>query len=399
VDIGKFASSRTKFMRASEIRELLKWITGDVISLGGGMPDPSVFPVPEIKDIVNDVLSEMAHKALQYGSTEGVYELRSEIAKFVGADGIKATPENVIVTTGSQEALELIARVFLDSGDVVITENPTYLAALQAFRVYNPRIVGVPMDEHGMKTEVLDELIKKLIDGGNRVKLIYTVPTCQNPTGITMSLERRKHLVEIAERYDILIVEDNPYSYFMFEEIPYRHLKALDRDGRVIYVSTASKILAPGLRIGWAVAEEEIVRMLALAKQAIDLHSPTFSQYILLEALRRNVVVKHLPRIRDLYRRKRDVMLKALETYMPQGTSWSKPIGGMFVWLIAPEKIDMGALLLEAIRKYKVAYVPGRSFHVDDSGSNTARLNFTYPTFEQIDLAIARLAALIRENL
>ena len=395
--VGDLLSSRTKFMTASEIRELLRWATADVISFGGGMPDPSTFPVEDIAKIVSYVLEAYPHRALQYGSTEGVAELRQEIAKFSESyAGIKARLENIIVTVGSQEALELLGRVFIDPGDVVITENPTYMAALQAWRVYQPKLVGVPMDEHGMVVEALEEAVRKLRAEGARIKFVYTIPTAQNPSGLTMTQDRRKYLLEVAERYDLLVVEDDPYSYFLFEPIQVSPIKALDKSDRVIYLSTASKIFAPGFRLGWVIAGEEVVRWFSLAKQALNLNTSNFVQYIFLEGLRRNVVLKNLPHVRELYKRKRDAMLAALETYMPPGVSWTRPSGGMFIWATVPPHIDTRELLKVAVSQYKVAFIPGRGFFVDQSVRNAMRLNFTYPTFEQISEGIRRLAMAIK---
>lgn len=395
--IEDLLSSRTKFMTASEIRELLRWATADVISFGGGMPDPSTFPVEDIAKIVSYVLEAYPHRALQYGSTEGVAELRQEIAKFSESyAGIKARPENIIVTVGSQEALELLGRVFIDPGDVVITENPTYMAALQAWRVYQPKLVGVPMDEHGMVVETLEEAVRKLRAEGARIKFVYTIPTAQNPSGLTMTQDRRKYLLEVAERYDLLVVEDDPYSYFLFEPIQVSPIKALDKSDRVIYLSTASKIFAPGFRLGWVIAGEEVVRWFSLAKQALNLNTSNFVQYIFLEGLRRNVVLKNLPHVRELYKRKRDAMLAALGTYMPPGVSWTRPSGGMFIWATVPPHIDTRELLKVAASQYKVAFIPGHGFFVDQSVRNAMRLNFTYPTFEQINEGIRRLAMAIK---
>jgi 2-aminoadipate transaminase len=398
--VSDLLASRTQYMTASEVRELFKWITADVISFGGGLPDPSTFPVEDISKIVSYVLEAHPHRALQYGPTEGVAELRQEIAKFCESyAGIKAGPENVMITVGSQEALELLGRVFIDPGDVVITENPTYIAALQAWRVYQPRLVGVPMDEHGMVVEALEETVKRLRAEGARIKFIYTIPTAQNPSGLTMTQDRRKYLLEVAERYDLLVVEDDPYSYFLFEPIQVSPIKALDKSDRVVYLSTASKIFAPGLRLGWVIANEDILRWFSLAKQALNLTTSNFAQYILLEGLRRNVILKNLPRVRELYKRKRDAMLAALETYMPPGVSWTRPSGGMFIWATVPPHIDTKELLKVAVTQYKVAFVPGHNFFVDQSVKNAMRLNFTYPTFEQIDEGIRRLAMAIKSAL
>ncbi len=397
--LERFFSERAWLMKASEVRELLKWIGRDVISLGGGIPDPSSFPIEDLREIFNHILLNESGKALQYGVTEGVYELREELARFVGRRGIKAEANNVLVTVGSQESIELLARILVDPGDIVVTENPTYLAALQVFRVYRPRLIGVPLDDEGMRVDLLEEKLRELRSQGRRVKMVYTIPTCQNPTGISMSDEKRKRLVELAEEYDFLIVEDDPYSYFLFEDVDRRLLKSMDDTGRIIYLSTSSKILAPGLRIGWTVADETIVSQMAMAKQAVTLHTPTLSQYVLLEALKRGVIEKQLPLLRRLYREKRDAMLKALDEHMPENVEWTKPLGGMFIWLKTPEKLDMKKLLPEALTKYKVGYVPGSAFHVDGGGHNTARLSYTYPPMDDIREAVARLAKMIIDHL
>jgi len=385
-------------MKASEIRELLKWVTENVISFGGGMPDPSSFPVKEIMEITRDVLLARADKALQYGATGGVVELKDELIKFMGKVGIKVDgPESVIITVGSQEALDIIGRLFINPGDYVITESPTYLAALQAFRIYGPRIIGIPMDEEGLKVDILEETLKKISDDG-KVKFVYVIPTGQNPTGITMSRERRKALLEVASKYDVLIIEDDPYGYIYFGDgEPPDRLKAMDSEGRVIYLSTFSKIAAPGLRLGWVAASREVIRWFELAKQSIDLHTSTLNQYIAAELLKRGVIERNIPRIKEIYRTKRDLMLQALGEYMPDSVSWTKPSAGMFIWLTAPENIDTGEILNVAIRKYGVAYVPGKSFYPNEERRNDMRLNFTYPTPQQIFEGIKRLSLAIRE--
>lgn len=386
-------------MKASQVRALLKWIGRDVISLGGGVPDPASFPVGEIQDILREVLSTKAAAALQYAPTEGIDELREELAGFMRKRGIRASSENLLVTSGSQEALDLLGRILIDKGDWIITENPTYLGALQAFAVYEPHIEGAPMDEDGVEVEAVERALREASRRGARVKFVYTIPTCHNPTGSTQSLERRKALLELAGEYDILIVEDDPYSYFTFEGEEPPSLKSMDDSGRVIYVSTVSKLLAPGLRLGWVVADEVLTNSLAIAKQAVTLQSPTLCQYVLLEALRRGLIERQLPRIREIYRRRRDVMLKALSEYMPEGARWTRPRGGMFVWLTAPPEVNLDALLPLALEKYKVAYVPGTSFHVDGSGHNTARLSFSYPPLDLMREGVARLARMIKEHM
>lgn len=398
MDIGRFLAERTRLMRASEIRELLKWITENVISFGGGMPDPSSFPAKEIIEITREILSTKADKALQYGTTNGVAELREELVKFMGKVGIKVEgPEDVLITVGSQEALDIIGRVFINPGDYIITESPTYLAALQAFRIYGPRIIGIPMDEEGMRVDVLEDTLRKLSNEG-RVKFIYVIPTGQNPTGITMSMERRRALLDLASKYDVLIVEDDPYGYIYFGDgEPPSRLKAMDSEGRVIYLSTFSKIAAPGLRLGWVAASREVIRWFELAKQSIDLHTSTLNQYIAAELLRRGIIERNIPRIKEIYRTKRDLMLQALSQYMPEGVSWTKPSAGMFIWLTVPENIDTGEMLEIAIKKYGVAYVPGKSFYPNEEKRNNMRLNFTYPTPQEIFEGIRRLALAIRD--
>lgn len=387
-------------MRASEIRELLKWATEPgVISFGGGMPDPRYFPYNDIREITDYIIREKGDKAFQYTKTEGVDELKEEILKFMTKRGTKVDNINqILVTSGSQQALEILGRIFMDPGDLVVVELPTYLAAIQAFRVYEPIFIGIPMDDNGMRTDILEEKLKKIYSEGKSVKLVYTVPTCQNPAGITMSNDRRKHLLELASKYDFLIIEDDPYSYFLFEKIDFRSIKSMDTEGRVIYLSTFSKILIPGLRLGWSVASEEIITKMALAKQAIDLCSPAFCQYIAAEALKRGVVDKQIPIIKKVYKNKRDLMLEALEKYFPEGCRWTRPVGGMFIFAYLPEKIDT-SLMLEKAKQKKVAYVPGRSFFVDGSGWNTMRLNFTFVNEEEIEEGIRRLAELIKEEL
>ncbi len=394
-------AGRTKLMRASEIRELLKWVTEDVISFGGGMPDPSSFPINEIIEVTRDVLTTKGDKALQYGATGGVPELKEELMRFMNKGGIGTLGDHdVIITVGSQEALDLLGRVLIDPGDYIITESPTYLAAIQAFRIYEPRIVGVPMDGEGIIIEELERRIREIREGGGRIKFIYVIPTGQNPTGITMSMERRKALLEVASEYDLLVIEDDPYGYIYFgnDSQPSR-LKAMDSEGRVIYMSTFSKIAAPGLRLGWVYATKEIIRWLELAKQSVDLHTSTLNQYIAAELLRRGVIERNIPRIKEIYRTKRDLMLQALSEYMQDGVTWTKPSAGMFIWLSLPDHADTSKLLEIAIKKYRVAYVPGRSFYPNGERGNDMRLNFTYPKPQEIFEGVRRLSLAISEYL
>jgi len=397
----KIFAERTRLMKASEIRQLLKWVSkGNVISFGGGMPDPKLFPKEKIAKITYQIISEQGEKALQYGPTEGIEIFRKEIFNFMHKENIKVKDaDHIIVTSGSQQGLDILGRILIDPGDVIIVELPTYLAAINAFKIYEPKLIGIPMDEEGIKTDILEKKVAELIRNGEKIKFIYTIPTCQNPTGLSMSLDRRKHLLEIASKYDLLVVEDDPYSYFLYEPVKVTPLVTLDNEDRVLYMSTFSKILSPGLRLGWIAGEKQIIEKISIAKQSMDLCTSTLTQYIAAEALRQGVIERHIPKVREVYRKKRDTMLKALEEYMPEGCRWARPIGGMFILAWTPEKIDTKKMLLKCIKKYNVAYVPGQSFYVDGSGTNTMRLNFTYPTVEQIDKGIQYLSEAIKEEL
>jgi len=402
IDYQKFLAERTGLMRASEIRELLKITEGKkVISFAGGLPDPQVFPKAELAEIARDVILERGDKALQYSPTKGVTEFRVTLLNYMKKKGIAVrSDDDVIVTTGSQQALDIVGRTMINPQDVIIVELPTYLAALNAFRLYRPTLVGIPIDDNGMKTDMLEEEVKKLVSNGKRVKFIYTIPVAHNPAGVTLSIERKKHLIEIASQYDILIIEDDPYSYFVYDEgVDITPLKTLDKEGRVVYLSTLSKILAPGLRIGWILGNKTLIDVFERAKQSSDLHTSTLSQFIAIESIRRGVVDRTVERAKMVYKKKRDAMLEALEKYMVKGAWWSKPIGGLFLMLRLPStEIDTKKLLPEAIEA-GVAFVPGASFFADGSGWNTMRLNFSYPKLEEIEEGIRILSEIVKKKL
>ncbi len=398
-DLSRFLSKRTEYTRVSIVREILKIAEGrEIISLAGGLPDPASFPKEELAEIAKQVIEQHGDLALQYSPTRGIRPFREELSKFMERHGIPAQPDEILVTTGSQQAIDVVTKTLINPGDTIALGLPTYLAAINTFRVYEARFLGIPVDENGMNTEVLEKRLKECRDKGVHVKLVYTIPTAQNPSGVSMSMERRKHLLELAEEYDFLVVEDDPYSYFTFEPVEYKSLRAMDRSGRVIYMSTFSKILAPGLRIGWIAADKELVGYFELTKQHMDLHTPTLSQFIATEALRRSVIEKHLPRVVELYRRKRDAMLSAMEQHFPEGSRWAKPVGGLFIFAYLPEGIDTYELLPKAVDR-GVAYVPGNSFFVDGGGRNTLRLNFSNPPIEKIEKAISILGSLFKEAL
>ncbi|QXJ33608.1 aminotransferase-like domain-containing protein [Saccharolobus shibatae] len=396
----RFLSNETKYLRTSEIRDLLKLTEGrNVISLAGGLPDPQTFPVEEIKKIVDDVLLNNADKALQYTATAGISEFRKELVNLSRLRGISGIDErNVFVTVGSQEALFMLFNILLDPGDNVIVEAPTYLAALNAMRTRKPNFISITVTERGPNLDELERKIRNTHNDGKKIKLMYVIPTAQNPAGTTMTTEDRKRLLEIASKYDFLIFEDDAYGFLVFEGESPPPIKAFDKEGRVIYTSTFSKILAPGLRLGWVVAHEDFIKEMELYKQNIDLHTPSFSQYIAMEAIRRGVIQNNLPKIRRVYKEKRDVMLEAIETYFPKDARWTRPVGGMFVFAWLPEKIDTTKMLEKALQR-GVAYVPGSSFYADYSGKNTMRINFSFPKKEELVEGIRRLGDTIKQEL
>ncbi len=393
-------SERAEKMRSSEIRELLELSQRPgVISFAGGLPNPNAFPAEEIKEIVDKILTDSeGSRALQYGPTAGLREFREELVRYLQKEGMNAGIENVFVTVGSQQALDIVGRVFIDEGDVILVGLPTYLGAINAFLAYGAKLVGVPLDENGMRVDLLEEKIKELKQRGERIKLIYTVPTFQNPAGVELSEDRRKRMLEIAEEHGLLIVEDEPYEKLRFEGNPLKPIKSFDENGRVIYMATFSKILSPGFRLAYIFADKELARKMIIAKQSMDLCTPTFTQLIAYYYIKNGYMEKHIPKIIDMYRRKRDIMLDALEEHFTEGCKWTKPRGGMFLWAELPEHINTVEMAKDAIGE-KVAYVHGKAFHVDGSGENTMRLNFTNPRDEVIEEGIKRLAKVIKARM
>ncbi len=396
-------AQRTQRMKSSAIRELLKFTAlPDVISFGGGLPAPDVFPIEEFQEACQRVLRTDGAQALQYGTTEGYLPLREMIARHTARYGISVSVDNIMITSGSQQALDLLGKIFINEGDRVLVESPTYLGALQAWNAYGAEYVAVPFDDNGMQT---DELEKALRYGP---KFIYVLPNFQNPTGVTTSLERRKRLVELADRYGVPIIEDDPYGQLRFEGEHLPAVEVLDSEmfgtnhgsyhGNVIYLSTFSKILAPGVRLAWVIAPAEVINKLVQAKQGADLHTATFNQMVAYEVGRGGFYDKHIKEICSVYRGRRDVMLDALEEHMPPGVRWTRPEGGLFLWVTMPEGVSADELLVTAVER-KVAFVPGRPFHSNGDGQNTMRLNFSYSTPDKINEGISRLGCVLREYL
>ncbi len=388
-------SKRMDSIKASEIREILKLTQNpEVISFAGGLPAPEMFPIEEIKDVSVEVLEEMGTKALQYSTTEGYKPLREKISKRMEKFGIKMNADNILITSGSQQGLDLTGKVFLDPGDVVLCESPSYLGALGAFKQYQPKFVEVETDDDGMIMENLEEIIKTT----NKIKIIYVVPDFQNPTGRTWSVDRRKKLIEIANKYNLPIIEDNPYGELRFEgEIP-PSVKSFDTEGRVVFLGTFSKTFCPGFRLGWTCADNEIINKYILIKQGVDLQTSTISQIQLDKFLDKYDIDKHIQKIIDVYRVRRDLMIKTMKEEFPKEVKFTEPQGGLFTWAVLPEHINARDLALKAIEK-KVAFVPGGSFFPNGGNENTMRINYSNMDEERIVLGIKRLGETIKEML
>jgi 2-aminoadipate transaminase len=394
-------AQRMQNMKGSVIRELLKLTEqSDIISFAGGMPAPELFPIKEVEEATQQVLEETGASALQYGATEGYRPLREMIVRHTARFGLDVTADNVMITSGSQQALDLLGKVFINPGDHILVEAPTYLGALQAWSAYGAEYVTVPLDEHGMNTDALEDALRA------GPKFIYVLPNFQNPTGVTLSTERRHELVELAERYGVPIVEDDPYGQLRFEGSHLPAVVVADGDGHkngdfcyrgnVIYLSTFSKILAPGLRLGWVVAPPEVIQKLVQAKQGADLHTSTFVQMVAHRVAQGGFLDAHIRTLRKVYRERRDLMLAVMEEHFPPGVEWTRPQGGLFLWVTLPESINAAELLKEAI-KQKVAFVPGEAFFPCGGGQNTMRLNFSNATPEKIVQGIARLGLVLTQ--
>ncbi len=397
---SRFFSSKALKARASDIRELFKALGAPgMIFFAGGAPAPESFPVGVVEEIVAEVLKEHGREALQYGVTLGYEPFREFLLDWlVRRYRLRGEDLDIIITTSSQQALDLLGRVFIDPGDTVIVEAPTYLAAIQAFAHYTPNFVQVGMDDEGLKVDELEDKLKALKRDGRRPKYLYTVPTYQNPAGVTMSEGRRRKLVDLANEYDFLIVEDDPYSELRYYGEPVRAVKSYDDEGRVIYMGTASKILAPGLRVGWVVGPHEVIRKFEIMKQTLDLCTSPLNQMIIWKYIEGGHLERHLRRIISLYRPRRDAMVESLRAEMPEGVRWTEPNGGMFTWLTLPQHIDTKAMLDNAMKE-GVAYVPGESFFAHRDVRNCMRLNFTYENEGRIREGVKRLGKVIKDVL
>ena len=384
-------SERAGQMQSSFIREILKVTQQpEIISFAGGLPSPATFPVERMKAAFDKVLTDSAKVALQYGPTDGYLPLRQWIADSLSVDGAKIMPEQVLMTSGSQQALDLLGKVLIDEGSKVLVETPSYLGALQAFSVYRPNFVSVATDEHGLVPSSLND-----VAAGAR--LLYALPNFQNPTGRSLSVERRLELVETCARLGVPLVEDDPYGALSYKGSPAPKMIAMNPDG-VIYMGSFSKVLTPGIRLGYVVAPLALVRRLELAKQAADLHTSQLTQMVVHEVIKDGFLDQHIPTIRTLYGDQCQCMLDAMDEFFPAGATWTKPEGGMFIWVNLPKQINAMELLDEAI-KQKVAFVPGSPFYANEPETNTLRLSFVTVPPERIRAGIAILGKLIAERL
>ena len=397
-------AQRTKTIKSSAIRELLKLTQRpEVISFAGGLPAAELFPIERFKQACHNVLSNHGAEALQYGPTEGYKPLREMIANNLQRYGILATADNVLLTSGSQQALDLIAKLLINRGDRILVEAPTYLGALQAFNVFGAEYVTVPIDHDGLRTECLEDALR------SGPKFMYILPNFQNPGGTTMSLERRIELVSLANKYGVPIIEDDPYGQLRYEGEHLPPLVMLDREhharddhyqlGNVIYLSTFSKTLAPGIRLGWIVAPPDVISKLVQLKQGADLHTSTFNQMITYEVAKDGFIDQHVRTIRKVYGERRDVMLASLKEFFPEEVTWTHPAGGLFLWVTLPEGMDCHQLFKVAV-KNDVAFVPGDCFFTgEDEGKRNLRLNFSYTNPEQIREGIRRLSVAIKAQM
>ena len=386
-------AERIKELKSSAIRDILKLTARPgMISLAGGLPAPEMFPLDALQTATAQVLSRYGSTALQYSITEGLIPLREKILKNLNGNAAHHTIDNVMITQGSQQALELLAKLFIDKATVVFTENPSYLGALQAFRLFQARIAAIPSDEDGIRTDALREALRR-----QKPAFLYIMTNFQNPTGVSLSLDRRHELLEIAKEHELLIIEDDPYGELVFEGEKLPSLYSLGRGENVVYLSTFSKTIAPGLRVAFAAASSEIIGKLTMAKQGTDLQTNTLGQYIVNEYLESGRHQEHIDLIRRTYGARRDCMLAALKKHLPGSTTWNRPRGGMFLWLAFPPGTDSKDLLLRCI-EHNVAFVPGQEFFPDGSGAHTARLNFSNASLENIEEGIRRIGAVLRDT-
>jgi 2-aminoadipate transaminase len=400
-DIERYAglfAARTRVMKSSAMRDLMAVIARpEVISLAGGLPDTSTFPPDTFAAVAQRIATESCAKALQYGPTEGLAGTRDCIAQVMQAEGMRADPEDVVVTTGGQQVIDLVTKTLVDPGDVIVAEAPTYPGAVPTFSSYQADVVQIEMDSNGMRIDLLEEALDRLEREGRRPKFVYTVPTFQNPAGVTMSLERRRRLVEIAHQHELLVLEDNPYGMLRYEGEALPSLRVLDGGVYVMYLGTFSKILSPGIRIGWVVAPPPVLEKINLGKQAADLCSSTLSQLMVQAYFEHSRWRDYVESLTEVYRDRRDTMLDALADHFPREAEWTRPHGGMFIWVTLPDFIDTTDLLARALRD-NVAFVPGAAAYLDGRGHSSMRLNFSAVDGDDIREGVRRIGEVVKEQ-
>src|SRR3954469_6711472 len=400
-DIERYAglfASRTRGMKSSAMRDLMAVIARpEVISLAGGLPDTSQFPADTFAAVAQRIAPESSAGAPQYGPTEGLRGARECIAEVMAAENIQCDPDDMIVTAGGQQVIDLVTRALIDPGDVIVAEAPTYPGAVPSFSSYQADVVQVEMDDDGMRIDLLEETLDDLARQDGSPKFIYPIPPFQNPAGVSMSLERRRRLVEIARERELLVLEDNPYGLLRYEGTPLPTLHSLDRGEFVIYLGTFSKILSPGIRLGWTTAPAPVLEKMNLGKQGADLCSPAFSQMFVASYFEHDRWQDYLHSLKDLYRRRRDTMLDALAEHFPQEARWTRPQGGLFLWATLPDYIDTTDLLARAL-SHNVAFVPGRAAYLDGRGGSSMRLNFSGVDEHAIREGIRRIGEVVREQ-
>jgi 2-aminoadipate transaminase len=380
-----------KDLQPSALTELMDFVSKDAIPFSGGLPHPSSFPVAQVKEVMNDILTNEPVPALQYGGTQGSAKLIEFLRERSEKNGIHAEAGNFLITSGSQQALDLLARLFIDPGDEVIVESPTYLGALGPFSNQKAVYSAVPMDEKGIIPDALEQILKSKKQAGKAIKFIYLIPTFQNPTGVTLETERRRRVVELAKEHDVLVIEDDPYGELRYAGDRVPPIKSFDTDGHVIYLSTFSKIFSPGARMGWVIAHRAVIEKLIYLKESVDLHSSTLVQSLVYEYCRRGYLEEHIKEIIPIYAVRREAMINAMDEYFDSSVSWTRPDGGFFVWVTLPKEMDTRKMFPKAAAN-KVTYVPGYAFYHDGSGQNTMRLSFSATNEDQIREGVRRLA-------
>jgi 2-aminoadipate transaminase len=399
VKFEQLYADRANCMKTSEIREFFKLTEQpDVMSFAGGFPSADFFPMDKLNAVMQDLIKEEGKTALQYGPTEGNWELREYLSRKMTKEGVPCTGDNIIITNGSQQGMDLISKLFVNPGDIVIVEEPGYVGGLGAIYNYEADRIAIPLDKDGIRVDLLASRLRKLQMEGRTPKFAYLVPNFQNPSGISMSLARRKRVLELAQEYNFIILEDNPYGEIRYEGEHIPSIKSMDTDGRVIYLGSFSKTFIPGIRVGWILAEEDLIQKIACAKGSTDLCSNSLGQRMAYRFAATGYIETHIASLISKYKEKRDLMLSCMEKHFPQGVTWTHPEGGFFVWVTLPEGVSARQVLIKAIER-KVAFVDGAGFFVNNNGKNTARFAFSEASPEKIKQGITILGEVLHEEI